>query len=386
VMMMLPLPAAAVTWGPERTVTDEPHQIGPNAMAESSAAISIAFRTDAGIFVSRSVDGGTTWLAPVQLSASAETIPALDASGATVDAVWSQLGDDGRYRVMHRRSSDDGVTWSPAVSLVRSGNPLGVPSVGREADRVAIAWSNLGTGRVYAAVSVDGGATWGSADIIGVTSHEGTQDGPFTEALPDVAVATQKQPGDDIHRIYVSWNQWTDIPRVARSADDGATWTNRSKGFIGDTTTGTSIVAKGSVVILGYTRDVHGEYSESTRVEVRRSTNGGHSWYQDEIRLSELGKPWSDSLVLSFRDNTLRAAFTRCINAGCAGDGKQVLYTESTNGGRAWSSPVRVFRAASAQGTPVGVDIADGALIVAYRACTEDSEGQVCEVRVRQGS
>jgi hypothetical protein len=383
-MMLAPFQASALTWDSETTISDDAVEIGPNSTAMTSTSVVVGFRTDAGISVRRSADAGTNWLDPVQLSTAAIGVPALAASGTTFDAVWVEHDDDGQYHLMHRRSSNDGATWSPAISISHSGNPLGKPSIAREARRVAVTWSNLGKGRIYVVVSTDGGGSWGAPQLIGATSQTPLPDGPFVEALPDVSIATERRPGDDIHRILVSFNDHPSTFRVVRSVDDGASWSRRGGGV--QVLPGTSIAARGKVVLVGYTFDAHGD---STWVEVRRSTNGGYSFGRqiDAVRISEPPSPWSEALVLSVRGSTFRAAFTRCINGGCAGDGKQVLYTESTSGGRSWSDTVRVFRSASAQGFPVAVDVAGGSLIVAYRACVEDAGGgQDCDARVRRGS
>jgi hypothetical protein len=75
------------------------------------------------IYAQRSTNSGTTWSAPLAISAAGEGAldPAIEAASATDVRAWymqtSGAGNPDQWNVYYRASTDGGVTWSGAVKI-----------------------------------------------------------------------------------------------------------------------------------------------------------------------------------------------------------------------------------------------------------------------------
>lgn len=129
------LSGGVVTWGTPRmvtTVTSTSVAIPVTSFAVDSAsgALHVLFAPfpDMGstanlhVFHYRSLDGGLTWSAPAQLSATADSgrvsAPALAVGGPGVlQAAWVAPTSSGGTRVMTRRSADNGASWGTTFEV-----------------------------------------------------------------------------------------------------------------------------------------------------------------------------------------------------------------------------------------------------------------------------
>lgn len=214
---------------------------------ESEETLGLTVGPDADIFVSRSVDDGTTWTAPVALDSAART----------------DLGDDGRPQVV----TDGKGTWLVAW---HDEDPMGGPS-GKDAD-------------LLVARSKDGGASWSAAVPLNSDAGGDTRADGFPRLSTDgqgrwVAVwAAEDLPGGPLGND-------SDI-LVARSADGGATWTapaplntnaGRDVGF--DMYPRVATDGKGSWVVVWQSYDsLAGRIGEDADILVARSTDEGITW------------------------------------------------------------------------------------------------------------
>ncbi len=128
--------------------------------------------TVGGVTVANSADGGRTWSSPIQVDdragfADKESM-ASDGNGTLYvvydDVLGGNYDQSDRVDIVITRSTDDGTTWSPTVSVVGTpGNVLGPVIAARPGGYVTVVAWNLTEGNVLAFRSSDYGATWGPA-------------------------------------------------------------------------------------------------------------------------------------------------------------------------------------------------------------------------------
>lgn len=133
------------------------------------------------VYFNRSTDHGLTWPRPdTRLDTPPEdgqvSVAMFPYTVKTSDAwvtVWTDtIKSMGRnvYRVITRRSTDEGLTWAPSVSIYSSQEPLESFNVHQHIDRVIVT-SVIHDKGIIALASNDQGATWKHSDILGGTEN-----------------------------------------------------------------------------------------------------------------------------------------------------------------------------------------------------------------------
>lgn len=160
------------------------------------------------IMFSRSTDGGVSWSTPIELGSGCleAAIPAVGADGS-VYVAWFDCNIGGGDRELVRKSTDGGVTFSPAVAagsgLMRCPDPLpgahfrlsgeAAPTIATDptdAARVYVAWSSCtptSQADVFLSRSIDGGASWSSPLRV---NDDGTSN-PRDQFFPAITVDDQ---------------------------------------------------------------------------------------------------------------------------------------------------------------------------------------------------
>jgi len=225
-----------VTWTPKVRVSDGPSGTAQGAAslavwgsgAATRVAVSFADRRSPNpqLRVAVSTDGGRTFGPSVQLSSHGDSRDiagsiAVGADGALYASWTRQYAGDSWDHVWFSRSTDGGASWSTPRQILNSGH-YGVEThlVAGAAGEVwiAVATSPYLRKDIVVLRSTDGGGTWQSSKITGYTQSYWHADHPSMLRTPDGA-------------LYVIWQDtrgWREEPSrvsISRSDDGGATWT-----------------------------------------------------------------------------------------------------------------------------------------------------------------
>src|SRR5579864_3351917 len=196
------------------------------------------------IMFSRSTDGGVSWSTPIELGNGCleAAIAAVGADGS-VYVAWFDCNVRGGDRELVRKSTDGGVTFSPAVAagsgLTRCPDPLpgahfrlsgeAAPTIATDptnAARVYVAWSSCtptSQADVFLSRSLDGGATWSSPVRVNDDGTSNPRDQFFPAITVDDQGVVRAMWGDDRLDTVNSGGRDYDVFASA-STDHGASF------------------------------------------------------------------------------------------------------------------------------------------------------------------
>ncbi len=218
-----------------RASPDNGWLINPKIVVNMQGAIFITWSHDPDgngdyIFLSRSFDGGTTWLEPIQVVPYRTYVPhwiqgcSLTGQNKTLSFAWNT-----GQQFLFTRSTDGGQTWSDPVQLDDGNDQLFHGAIDLAVDPKGVlyaAWDDDRLGRpiTFMTHSTDGGATWSP----GVRVDDGgcvqlSWSGAITMddtelGQRDVLVALM----DGRYYCEASWN-YSDV-FLTRSRDQGQSW------------------------------------------------------------------------------------------------------------------------------------------------------------------
>jgi hypothetical protein len=188
-----------------------------------------------------------------------------------VHTVWSEKVDD-KWRTSYRRSTDGGVEWEDVrhLSTPNSIWPRQDASITLFDSDVFVAWadSRSGTWQIYMARSTDNGASW--SDAVCAASD--------TAFIGPSIVAD----GNTVIIAYTALEEFSRSIRCIRSTDGGVTWSPSqviSESYFAESPS--LAISDGTVHVCWY------DFSfGNSEIIYRRSTDGGQSW-NDLHRLSD---------------------------------------------------------------------------------------------------
>jgi hypothetical protein len=229
------------------------------AVSESAVLqIGIAFSGSAStagarstVLVSRSGDGGTTWAPAIPLVDDDGSRYFHDKESLTIDstdpryvyALWDRVDPSDNGPTLLARSTDGGVSWSPAVSIYDPGpgrQTIGNVAVTTPDGAVHVFFTELGPaasnpatteGSLAVIRSVDKGVTWSAPTRIAQLLAVGTvvpSQPSITVRAGEVLGTFAASPADGT--LYAAWqdSRFTggahDAIVLARSGDGGSTW------------------------------------------------------------------------------------------------------------------------------------------------------------------
>ncbi|MEO8425158.1 MAG: sialidase family protein [Actinomycetota bacterium] len=186
--LLAPPVTAAPAWGPQRTVDTWAWAAGSSFARTADGDLVALVTTDfaqgtfatdhgpfMGVFARTSSDRGATWSTSVRVSQVNRHADraALAVAGGTTYAAWvTQQSydnyDPSKPRVVFFRANPGG-GWGKTVALTRKKGRVDSPSIAASGSRVYIAWVDANTGQVRVARSGDGGQTF-VRSVIGKTS------------------------------------------------------------------------------------------------------------------------------------------------------------------------------------------------------------------------
>jgi Neuraminidase (sialidase) len=193
------------------------------------------------ILVARSTDNGATWTPPVPLDNKAavdsrsDDVPQITTDGNGIwIAVWSSFGFSGSdFDILVSHSTDNGATWTASVALnTNAGSDTGndeYPQIATDGQgHWAAVWQSdenlggsIGTDNdIFVARSTDNGATWTPPAPL---NNNAANDGNASDE--DTHIATDGQGTWLAVWVAFKFSGNDDDILFARSLDNGATWT-----------------------------------------------------------------------------------------------------------------------------------------------------------------
>jgi hypothetical protein len=188
--------------------------------------------------------------------------------GGLLHLVWYD-NREGNNKIFYKRSTDDGITWSPDERLIDE-RGIGVrPSIAATDTVVHVVWMDdrNSNWEIYYKHSTDRGLTWSPDTRL-------TND-PNVSEYPSIAVS-----GTSVH---VVWDDYRDDPQgeiyYKRSTDNGLTWDTVDNRLT--RASGYSLVPSVSVT-NSFVHVVWHDYRDNNfEIYYKRSTNGGLTWGAD---------------------------------------------------------------------------------------------------------
>lgn len=194
---------------------------------------STASPTAAGVYTSRSTDGGLTWGNPIFVTDSNLQSP--DKNWIVCDNTatspfygncyteWDANGDGNR--IYMSTSTDGGLTWGPRKRTANSATGIGGQPLVQPNGTVIVPIDNANETALLAFRSSDGGVTWTSTTTITTISKHTVAGSLRTGPLPSAEI-------DAAGKVYVVWQDCRFRKRcksndiVMTTSTDGATWSS----------------------------------------------------------------------------------------------------------------------------------------------------------------
>jgi Neuraminidase (sialidase) len=337
--------------------------------------------------VARSTDDGVTWTAPAALNTDASTDQgddggpqlATDGVGNWV-AVWdtSAFADPFRtdFDILLARSTDDGATWAGHAELnTNAGSDTGEdawPQITTDEQGVWVAvWrsrDSLGgaigeDADILVARSTDDGLTWTAPAALNTNAASDVEDDSRPQVTTDgkgAWVATWHSLDSLGDTIGTDWDVL-----VARSTDNGATWTapaalntNAASDMGSDAFSQVTTDGQGNWIAIWHSSDSLGStIGGDWDILVARSTDGGATWTAPAaVNTNAVGDAGSDSLPQVTTDaQGIWVAVWRSTDwlGDTIGTDWDILVASSVDDGVTWTT---IWHSSDSLGSTIGGD------------------------------
>jgi hypothetical protein len=289
---------------------------------------------DDRVVVQRSSTRGATWSKEYAIFRSSSTdrivIPnlAVAASGDTVVVAWRTRGPRGGS-LWVRRSTDGGGAWGPRIRLFASDaqRGIGTPALSIAGDTVVAAWTDRATGRVLLRRSANGGASFGSARLIGRTHLSIDCQDEVLDGLVGLAAAGRT--------IHVAWSDakagscLTNRLLVRTSRDAGVTFRNARLASEQRTYGWPELAARRDRLLVGLQRP-------DGSIVIVRSTDGAQTFTERLLRPPDDRALGAADLLLP-GGSTAWIAYADVAYQGNDVRSSRIVFRSSSDAGRTWS-------------------------------------------------
>jgi BNR repeat-like domain len=306
------------------------------------------------IVLTVSADGGDTWGAQTPLcvcvGSKAQYDPTIEVVPNTGVVYSAFLNADraGGFSTVFTKSTDHGQTWSTPVHVYGNVAWTDKPEVAMSASGkdVYVSWNGPQGGDLYVGQSHDYGATWTQQKLSDSKRYYYAYDG---RVLADGTVVFSESSivysgsttvtGDVWHHAVISRDKgatWQDI--IVAKVPDGQDCVAAGCGpdyYVGQTSVVSDSTGHLVFAFEGPTTD-HGPQ----RIYVSTSTDEGRTW-STPTALSASGENATQPRLASSGNGDVRIWYMQTAG-GDNPDAWNVWYRSSLNGGKTWSSPIKI--------------------------------------------
>lgn len=248
-----------------------------NAVAANGNVVHLVYTDDRGlegeVYYQRSIDGGTTWQMPVQLTTdngSFSGYPTIAVWNNEVHVAWADQRN-GHDDIYYRKSSDGGTLWFDESRITTDPNNSGFPSLTTSGPVVHLVWTDnrFEEEEIYYCHSLNAGLSWGNQ--IRLTNASGNS---INASVSTVA--------NDVHVVWQDNRNGNEEIYYKRSTDGGLTWgADRRLTQNQFESNFPSAVAVGKTIIVVWSDLKEG----NAEIFGIRSVDNGDTWSED-IRLT----------------------------------------------------------------------------------------------------
>jgi predicted neuraminidase len=294
------------------------------------------------IYYRKSTDGGTTWTSAQRLTwTSGNSIfPAIAVdSSDNLHVVWCD-STPSNYEIYYKKSTDGGITWTSAKRLTWSSGVSWYPAIAvGSSGHLYMVWQDdtPGNEEIYYSKSVDGGATWSSAQRLTWTA--------LFSGVPAIIVDSSGY----LHIVWYDSTPGNNEIYYKKSTNGGANWTSaqRLTYALGGSMWPAIAVDSSGPLHLVWADNKLGDFD----IYYRKTLDGGDTWTSAQRLTWNSGASWYPAIAV------ISTGHLHVVWEDNMPGNFEIYYKKSTDGGSTWSSSQRLtWNSGSSEYPVVAVD------------------------------